>query len=292
MSILSDFQRVTKSAPCPICEKPDWCLVSSERPDDLDVAVCARVESSIRFGEAGWLHRLRGDRDDRRGGRFRRQRLSVEVAPVRDLAPQADGFESLMTALRIGCLSASLGISADSLRRLHVGWTGTAWSFPMVDARGAVRGIRLRKANGKKLSVRGGREGLFVPDDIGARDRLLVCEGPTDTGAMLDLGFDAIGRPSCLGGRRLVAEYVRRHRPVELVLLADRDAVGRRGAADLGAQLRLHCRDVRIVTPPEGIGDAREWTRAGVTHEEVVQAIQRVEPLALHTSTELREVPR
>jgi len=46
--------RVTKRNPCPICGKPDWCLVSP----DGKAAICARIESDTKAGEAGWLHNL------------------------------------------------------------------------------------------------------------------------------------------------------------------------------------------------------------------------------------------
>src|SRR5437879_4269411 len=49
------MQRVSASKPCPICEKPDWCL----RAEDGSAAICSRIESAKRCGEAGWLHVLR-----------------------------------------------------------------------------------------------------------------------------------------------------------------------------------------------------------------------------------------
>ncbi len=65
-------------------------------------------------------------------------------------------------------IAAELGLSARSLRQLSVGWLSgrRAWSFPMRNAAGEIRGIRLRYPNGKKLAVRGGKEGLFLPADL------------------------------------------------------------------------------------------------------------------------------
>ncbi len=123
----------------------------------------------------------------------------------------------------LGRLADGLGGTAVSLRRLQIGWSKRhqAWTFPMVGADGNILGIRLRLTDGLKLAVRGGREGLFVPEDLGTDRRLLICEGPSDTAAMLDLGFDAVGRPSCTGGQRQVSE---------VVIMADGDGPGRRGA--------------------------------------------------------------
>src|SRR5207248_11062007 len=45
---------VSRERPCPVCGKPDWCLVA----EDGTAAICQRVGSGKRCGEAGWLHRL------------------------------------------------------------------------------------------------------------------------------------------------------------------------------------------------------------------------------------------
>ena len=51
--------RVNRANPCPVCGKPDWCLVAA----DNSVAICQRIEdgSVKKCGEAGWLHRLSND---------------------------------------------------------------------------------------------------------------------------------------------------------------------------------------------------------------------------------------
>ena len=53
----ADWVRVTKLNPCPICDKPDWCEISA----DGKVAICARVQSDKKAGNAGWLHNLTED---------------------------------------------------------------------------------------------------------------------------------------------------------------------------------------------------------------------------------------
>ena len=85
----------------------------------------------------------------------------------------------------------------------------------MRNGAGEVVGVRLRKSDGKKLSIKGSKEGLFIPTGLKPCDRLLIGEGPTDTAALLDLGFEAVGRPSCTGGGRLLPELVRRRGLVE-----------------------------------------------------------------------------
>ncbi len=53
---ISKWARVNRLNPCPICGKPDWCLISR----DGKAAICARVESEKPAGDkgAGWIHTL------------------------------------------------------------------------------------------------------------------------------------------------------------------------------------------------------------------------------------------
>jgi DNA primase len=144
----------------------------------------------------------------------------------------------------------------------------------MTDSEGNVVGIRLRAPNGRKWSVRGGQEGLFIPaDETVAGERLLICEGPTDTAALLDLGFSAVGRPSCTGGVTLLAELVKHHRPAEVVIVADADAPGQRGAESLAAVLLAYSAAVRVIAPPSGVKDARAWKQAVATAADVLARI-------------------
>ena len=70
----SHWLRVSNARPCPVCHKPDWCLVAA----DGSAAICARVlEGSVkRCGEAGWLHRLRHDVEWQRSARTLRVRIA------------------------------------------------------------------------------------------------------------------------------------------------------------------------------------------------------------------------
>ena len=270
----SDWKRVSKRRPCPVCGKPDWCLYIG--PDDAPTAaICARVESDRRAGEAGWLHRLRDD--DRRAARSVVIRCcqQPEGAPVLDFGMFARQCAQLLQPQDLQRLAGSLGLSVRSLQRLAVGWCAThrAFSFPMVDASGRVLGVRLRTASGRKFSVTGGKEGLFVPTDLDVDGRLLVTEGPTDCAALLDLGFSAVGRPSCSGGVRLLVELVKQWRPAEVVIVSDADAVGQRGAGNLAAVLMAYSSAVRVITPPSGIKDARQWKQCGATGADVLAVI-------------------
>jgi phage/plasmid primase-like uncharacterized protein len=66
---------------------------------------------------------------------------------------------------------------------------------------------------------------------------------------------------------------VRKLPPSGVVIVADRDAPGQRGAASLAAALVAYCSEVRIITPPASVKDAREWKRSGATAADVQAAI-------------------
>ena len=228
MTTKTSWRRVSKRRPCPVCGKADWCLYAGE-PSNPEAAICARIESPKRCGAAGWLHLLRRD-GPTWSPRVRRIELSAAKigAAALDCGKLAADFRAAVPPGALAQLAAALGVSVGSLRRLGVGWSAKhrAWAFPMQDAAGNVLGVRLRLPGSKKISVRGGKEGLFVPENIDPRGLLLVCEGPTDTAALLDVGFNAVGRPSCRGGVKLLVDLVQKHRPSGVIIVSDGDAPG------------------------------------------------------------------
>ena len=270
--------RVDRNHHCPVCDRPDWCL----RAPDGSAAICARVDQGAtrQVGEAGWLHRFR-DRDGWQATATRRIIIPVvEPRTARaDLADLAEGYRQAVHPGRLARLARDLGVTHESLARLGIGWceASRAWTFPMTDVAGNALGIRLRTEMGRKFSVKGGHEGLFVPGDIpGAGGQLLVTEGPTDAAALLDLGFMAIGRPSCRGGVKLVLDLIRHRKPSVVVIVEDNDpgGWGQAGARELAARCRLHARDVRVIAPPPGAKDARAWVRSGATPEDLQALIE------------------
>lgn len=107
------WRRVSKRWPCSICGRPDWCLYAGPNGDPT-AAICPRVESGKRAGEAGWLHRLRDD------GLWRPAARSVTIAqdePALDFGDfarrcaanvKSDGVTALADRLAVsGCSLAS-----------------------------------------------------------------------------------------------------------------------------------------------------------------------------------------
>ncbi len=271
MTLLDDFIRVSRNRPCPICDRADWCLI--RRGDTPASAICARVESPTRWGEAGWLHRLTNETP-----RVQRIRRIISIRkPSEEMARIAQAYQEAVVPGVMERFARSLGVSAVSMQRLGIGWTGRSWAFPMRGRDGGICGIRIRASSGKKFSQRGGKEGLFVPNVLTGTGALLIAEGPTDCCALLDLGFDAVGRPSCRGGVRLIADFVRRSPWKSHVIFADADGPGLDGALTLARALAPLSPDVRVVVPPAK--DARAWRNAGATRENVLALIDAAPPI-------------
>lgn len=273
------WRRVSRANPCPICERPDWCTVTA----DGSAVCCMRIESPKRLRCGGWLHRLHDDEGTRKGRRIRRVTLRAcpEPEPVADFGQLAERYAAAVNADALARFARELGVSVNALRRLRVGWDGAAWTFPMVNAAGVVTGIRRRLPDGRKLSVQGGREGLFVPIALPADGLLLITEGPTDCAALLTLGFAAIGRPSCTGGVKLCCDFARGR---GTVIVADGDEPGQFGAEALAMVLRLYCPSVQVICPSSA-KDARDWLRRGGTRADVQAAIDAAKPIQLGIKT-------
>lgn len=92
--------------------------------------------------------------------------------------------------------------------------------------------------------------------------RVYICEGPTDTAALISIGVVAVGRPSCNAGSKYLAELL----PFgpELVVVADKDKPGRDGAKLVATQLSKTKGTVKVIEPTKG-EDANEWVQLGCT---------------------------
>lgn len=188
--------------------------------------------------------------------KFTKPAKRAEPDKPRNMEALAAFYRQCVRESELKAFAESIGVSATSLTRLGIGFDGDAWTFPMVDCDGATIGIRRRFADGKKLSVRGGREGLFIPTDSGDLATLIVvCEGPTDTAAILDADHFAVGRPSCLGATAMVRQLIGKR---DVVIVADVDDAGRRGALKLAEDLIMPGRIVKVIEPLTG-KDARQW---------------------------------
>jgi hypothetical protein len=257
------MNRVSRERPCPVCGKPDWCLIAPDRA----AAICQRVESGAakRAGEAGWLHIL----DPRRDPAIER----VQVEKPTKQTPKPRRFQELLNVRQppgpdtLGPFAKSLGVTPQSLARLNVRQINDGgWWFPERDEAGLVIGLQHRATEGSKKRIFGSSAGLTYADDwdtgVGP---LLLPEGASDTCALMDLGLSAIGRPSNRAGCSLLGDMLRSfERPIIVVGEYDQKAdgqwPGKEGAIHTAKELarRLE-RPVHWALPPDKAKDVRRW---------------------------------
>jgi hypothetical protein len=279
---LDDWRRVNRDKPCPICGKHDYCMVSK----DGRVAWCGRSAGDPRAfkstSSGGWF-KLDQPIDPPKA-----KATEHVVEPITDPTFWRDYARVCYDSLRRypearDVHARDLGVHPEFLDVMRVGWCGefSAYSWPMRDTEHTLCGIRLRTRDGQKFAVPGSRNGLFIPmkraDNVST---LWICEGPTDTIAMLIRVGWVIGRPSATVGDAMIERYVKRHRPKDIVICADNDdgGVGFSGACVTRQRLAKHVDKVVIIKPPSG-RDARDWIICdGATeddlHNAVMQAIE------------------
>lgn len=267
----SPWRRVTRAAKCPVCGRDSWCAVGFRYVN------CMRVQSAKPCDNGGWLHPLGTEQKP----------LPPREEPKRaiDLLPIYERWLKRTEDRHIEQLSRLLGVEELPLRALQVAWAEEhdAWAFPMVDANQKVTGVRLRNERGEKWAVRGGKNGLFVPcSSMPPGRRCYICEGPTDTAALLSIGLYAVGRPSCNEGAAILAELLPRIGAREAVIVADHDRdknapdgrsynPGVDGA--LGLSQRLPVRNCIWLPPTK---DARDFVKHGGTAVQIENAVRTV----------------
>lgn len=179
-------------------------------------------------------------------------------------------YEQLLSPKQREDLAIELGVSESALVRLGTGVTdfGAATAWPMRDKDGNVIGILTRAhiGSGKRMML-GSKQGLFFDPAVlrsHSLECIVVCEGATDTAALLSIGIDAVGAPSCGQCGLMLLGFCRKLNPRVIIFLADRDAhgAGSRGALKLQETLQSIAPSV-VIMPPEGIKDARAWIRHG-----------------------------
>lgn len=285
-----EWQRTTRSNPCPICGAKKWCSVGQR------VVHCMHTESDRPASNGdGWLH----PRQDLPPGSGTSSspppwRKENSEAPSLKWAIESRKYAEQITESQVQQLATQLGVEPSSLRDLGIGFgkvhAGKGprgdfyvenYTFPMFDKRGRVCGLRRRDpTTGRKFAVTDSRIGVLRrlrPVD----GLLLICEGESDTAAALSYGFDAIGRPGATTCIDVAAVYAR---DLDVVVVADNDdptdpkkKTAIAGVARLVAKLTQVSRSVRILRPPQDSKDLRAWRQAGATREELEAAIESAE---------------
>ncbi len=306
--------------PCPRCGGTDrfaaWrdvnergavhcrhCFTRGSKPSPGDGVATLQWVMQIDFVPAcRWLLDWLGLSENLTFNRNRIQITRSVSIEKKDVTKANDTQLDEITKLALNChkamrnpwwehFSSSLNLPVDSLHQLQVGWSRehAAMTWPMQDASGNIVGIRLRSLiTNKKWSVRGGKAGVFVPTRLAAPVvRLYITEGPTDTAAVLSLGLRVFGRASSTGSLEIETALVRRLRPWECVVVADRDEAGTAGAKRLSDALMTCCKTVRVLVPPAKFKDVREWVGAGISKADFVAAVDQTPTQRLQLTSEV-----
>lgn len=266
---MRDWTPVSKSKPCPVCGKPDVCAVSN---DGTSVA-CFRVDAGckrhadgkpVTFTDGmGWVHALdAGKVRDTSFARAEKLRPIERNAEIVDWEGVTKRYMGFLSGERLEKLAASLGLKWETLAMLWVGWSAehNAYTWPMVNGSGKFVGIRLRGTDGRKWAITGSKNGLFhLP--LRSEGPVVICEGPTDAGAVFEMGFHAIGRASCNSGLDAIRWALRPMRDRLVLIVADNDGPGLAGAHRLADELCAE-RSVKVITPGWS-KDVREWAKEG-----------------------------
>lgn len=275
--------RVNRNKPCPICQRSDGCVVAA----DGSACLCSREPSERLIGQpfaGGWYHVLNPDLAQRVKNVFKRQPKKKPLPPLY--------WDDLMKEYMANCNSEvmtvacnELGFSVNTLQAMMFGYDimRNAQVVPMWDGVGRIVGMRLRKGK-EKWSFKGSMSGIFWPTTTikTSNEPLMICEGWTDTGAAIELGFEPIGRPSCSGGTGYIKSFLKGSRR-KVVIMADNDSPkkridgslwrpGQEGAVRLAEAIAPLTASVKVVQPP--VKDLRQWYNQGCTRKDVERLIK------------------
>ena len=271
--------RASKGKPCPVC--------------GAGTKNCSATTDGLHFcrGEArdGW----RKINDDDNGfGHYRRE-VEPPAKPSKAKPPKpklptnwqakAEAFaKNLVNHPELRArLAEKLGLPLEALEGFTLGINGytsasAEFTIPERDGNGTIIGLATRiEAKGmqtEKKAIIDSKRGLTIPD--GWRDKpgpLLLVEGFTDTAALTAAGLCAVGRPSNLGGGKLLAKLLANwptSRGIIVVGENDENGAGLDGAMRTASKLSEALeREVPFALPPADAKDAREWLTAAARGE-------------------------
>jgi 5S rRNA maturation endonuclease (ribonuclease M5) len=129
-----------------------------------------------------------------------------------------------------------MGLSLRSLIDMQTTYDSdkAALAAPMFNERGLPSGVRFRRADGRKYSLKGGREGVFMSRHYSPYKLIWLVEGHSDAAACCEIGFkNVVGRPNCSGGLQVIKGLLNNATRTPVIVIADPDDPGRQGATTL-----------------------------------------------------------
>lgn len=287
---LPPFERVTASAPCVICGREKYCMLSRRG----DFALCTKYESDRPIEKLeGWMHFIAASQRPSLAG-LQRRRRRVEVSEyLTDFSLlQARHIAAFSDSIRDE-VAASLGVDVAALNAFPLGWKASAraLAIPAMKNLTEIVGIRYRRlvcreGQNKWWCETGSRCYPLLPTiSIAAGQPLFVTEGPSDCMAATHLGLSACGRWSkdlTKGAPQVVLDHAARVSASAIVVCGDNDRSGGGEKSAVKVAEALHALapwiTVQRVQPPTGIKDLREWAHRGATASSVIQAVRNLEP--------------
>lgn len=272
-----DLHPVSRSNPCPVCQKDHKCSVG-----DGGLILCGRcdhdVDGFVHLGAAKdptWHLYRRADATGsppHAATERRSVRRISQSAP--DWARRHEEYRTAFPGMRDE-LEESLRVPGWALDAVGYGWSENDRNYTAAerDGSGRVVGIHRRLTDGRKLFEAGGNRGLIIPDGFpGTGGTILSVEGASGTAACVAAGIMAVGRPSNTGGVDQLAVLLKTlPADRQLVIVGDNDQKedgcwpGKEGAEGTAKRLSQALgRPVHFAFPPDGVKDSRDWLVARV----------------------------
>lgn len=253
---MKDFVRVGRGLPCHLCNKQSWCLIHRSGT----WGICQRVPTDTTYGDAGWRYSI-PEKIDVSAHADAPSRVCPAEIEQEWKSTHVHAFDSVWA--RAPESYHALQYEMERLEIKGVFRRPQQVTFPMRDARGRLCGVQFRDLpSGRKWCLQGSRLGLFLPHDWQSMDwqTTYICEGPTDTAAVLSLGCSAVGRPSSGTGSHLISKWLTNltEPPERIVIVADPDPPGQ-----LGAMMLAKVINPDIIATPLSHKDARECIMKG-----------------------------
>jgi len=250
---MPSFRRLGRARTCPICNRPGRCMLST----DATMAICARVASGEGRGKCGWLHKLTGRKLVESQCLWQPSRKSRNGPP--HFEQVVEHFRVSSRDSRLCHYAQRLRVRALSLRRLGIGWDGTAWCFPMYDATRSVIGMHRLHRKGNSLRVPQSQHGLFIPRGFDNRaESVFVCVGPTNCAGLLDFGLTVVGKPIANRADALLAAFLEGK---EVNIVSAHHQTSMDGAQRCLETVAPCVSNARIVTIPGGHGSISDWRK-------------------------------
>jgi hypothetical protein len=281
------LSRVSRSFPCVVCGKPDWCLTSGR----CDLALCCRQESDQFVAPFdGWLHWVPPSERHRPGDLKNNLRSRTVSSSMRDFGDEFEVYRHAFDATARRMSAEALGIDPAAFDMYGIGFDrkNGAIGFSAMQLRPPyVVGVRFRRltpapGQPKWWSTPGSTGATLLPLTFEPAETILLSEGPSDCVSAAQAGVRALGRWSCRLDAlqaQAVIDYAGLVGARRVLVYGDNDDlvdpgkdVGRRGASDAAMVLRAAAPQLDVVhrQPPAGIKDVRAWVQAGATASDLL----------------------